>query len=105
MRQVALGRVANRSLGAAARANVATNALDNGADIAKVQEILGHANIQATRIYDHRKTRPESLRSSRARTKVLARLPAKSARAIRKWDIRFRDLPCPYGTVFPLATL
>jgi integrase/recombinase XerD len=28
------------------------------ADIAKVQEWLGHANI-TTRIYDHRKTRPE----------------------------------------------
>ena len=37
----------------------ATNALDNGADIAKVQEWLGHANIATTRIYDHRKTRPE----------------------------------------------
>ena len=29
------------------------------ADIAKVQEWLGHANIATTRIYDHRKTRPE----------------------------------------------
>lgn len=41
------------------RATDATNALDNGADIAKVQEWLGHANIATTRIYDHRKTRPE----------------------------------------------
>jgi integrase/recombinase XerD len=41
------------------RATAATNALDNGADIAKVQEWLGHANIATTRIYDHRKTRPE----------------------------------------------
>ncbi|MCC8997656.1 MAG: tyrosine-type recombinase/integrase [Nitrosomonas sp.] len=37
----------------------ATNALDHSADIAKVQEWLGHANIATTRIYDHRKTRPE----------------------------------------------
>ncbi len=41
------------------RATAATNALDNGADIAKVQEWLGHANIATTPIYDHRKTRPE----------------------------------------------
>ena len=43
----------------ALRATAATNALDHQADIAKVQEWLGHANIQTTRIYDHRKTRPE----------------------------------------------
>jgi integrase/recombinase XerD len=43
----------------ALRATAATNALDNQADIAKVQEWLGHANITTTRIYDHRKTRPE----------------------------------------------
>ena len=41
------------------RATAATNALDHAADIAKVQEWLGHANIATTRIYDHRKTRPE----------------------------------------------
>ena len=41
------------------RATAATNALDHGADIAKVQEWLGHANIATTRVYDHRKTRPE----------------------------------------------
>ena len=41
------------------RATAATNALDHQADIAKVQEWLGHANIGTTRIYDHRKTRPE----------------------------------------------
>jgi len=41
------------------RATAATNALDHHADIAKVQEWLGHANISTTRIYDHRKTRPE----------------------------------------------
>jgi len=43
----------------ALRATAATNALDNEADIAKVQDWLGHANISTTRIYDHRKTRPE----------------------------------------------
>jgi integrase/recombinase XerD len=41
------------------RATAATNALDYQADIAKVQEWLGHANIATTRIYDHRRTRPE----------------------------------------------
>ncbi len=43
----------------AARATAATNALEAGADIAKVQEWLGHANVSTTRVYDHRKTRPE----------------------------------------------
>jgi site-specific recombinase XerD len=43
----------------AARATAATNALDAGADIAKVQGWLGHANISITRVYDHRKSRPE----------------------------------------------
>lgn len=43
----------------ALRATAATNALDHQADIAKVQEWLGHANIATTRIYDHRKTRPQ----------------------------------------------
>jgi integrase len=41
------------------RATAATNALDHEADIAKVQEWLGHANIATTRPYDRRKTRPE----------------------------------------------
>ena len=43
----------------ALRATAATNAFDHQADIAKVQEWLGHANIATTRIYDHRRTRPE----------------------------------------------
>ena len=43
----------------ALRATAATNALDHQADIAKAQEWLGNANIATTRIYDHRRTRPE----------------------------------------------
>jgi integrase/recombinase XerD len=43
----------------ALRATAATNALDHAVDIAKVQEWLGHASISTTRIYDHRRTRPE----------------------------------------------
>jgi site-specific recombinase XerD len=41
------------------RARAATNALDHEADIAKVQEWLGHANIATTRLYDRPKSRPE----------------------------------------------
>jgi site-specific recombinase XerD len=41
------------------RATAATNALDHQADIAKVQEWLGHASISTTRVYDRRETRPE----------------------------------------------
>lgn len=41
------------------RATAATNALENRADIAKVQEWLGHANISTTRLYDRRQSRPE----------------------------------------------
>ena len=37
------------------RATSATNALDHEADIAKVQEWLGHANVSTTRLYDRRK--------------------------------------------------
>lgn len=43
----------------ALHATAATNALDHEADIAKVQEWLGHANIATTRIYDRRTMRPE----------------------------------------------
>jgi integrase/recombinase XerD len=38
------------------RATAATCALENQADIAKVQEWLGHANISTTRVYDRRET-------------------------------------------------
>ena len=41
------------------RATAATNALENGADIAKAQEWLGHANVSTTRLYDRRQSRPE----------------------------------------------
>jgi integrase/recombinase XerD len=43
----------------ALRVRAATNALDHEADIAEVQESLGHAYIATTPMYDHRKTRPE----------------------------------------------
>jgi len=43
----------------ALRATAATNALDHYADITKVQEWLGHANIAATRIYDRRRVTVE----------------------------------------------
>lgn len=42
----------------ALRATAATCALENGGDIAKVQEWLGHSNIATTRVYDRRETRP-----------------------------------------------
>ena len=46
---------------------VGTNALAPNADIAKVQEWLGHANIATTRLYDRRRggrKRVRRLRSS-----------------------------------------
>jgi integrase/recombinase XerD len=43
----------------ALRATAATNALAHNADIAKVQEWLGHANIATTRLYDRWQHRPE----------------------------------------------
>jgi len=41
------------------RSTAATNALEHEADIAKVQEWLGHSSISTTRLYDKRKSRPE----------------------------------------------
>ena len=41
------------------RATAATNALSHEADIAKVQEWLGHSDISTTRMYDKRQSRPE----------------------------------------------
>jgi integrase/recombinase XerD len=43
----------------ALRATAATNALDRGADLGKVQEWLGHANVTTTRLYDRRRSRQE----------------------------------------------
>lgn len=43
----------------ALRATAATNALEHNADIAKVQEWLGHSDISTTRLYDRRQSRPE----------------------------------------------
>jgi integrase/recombinase XerD len=42
------------------RATAATNALSREADIAKVQEWLGDANVSTARFYDRRKTRPRT---------------------------------------------
>jgi site-specific recombinase XerD len=44
----------------ALRATSATNALLNGADIAEVQEWLGHSSITTTRLYDRRKMQSEN---------------------------------------------
>ena len=41
------------------RATAATNALEHGTDIVKLQEWLGHANIATTRLYDRGDHRPE----------------------------------------------
>ena len=43
----------------ALRATAATNALVHGADIARVQQWLGHAKADTTRLYDKRKNRAE----------------------------------------------
>lgn len=49
------------------RATAATNALEHEADIARVQQWLGHANISTTRIYDRREARPEDSPTFRVR--------------------------------------
>ena len=57
--QTGLSADISRLLGPhAMRATAATNSLDRGADLAKVQEMLGHADISTTRGYDRRNSRP-----------------------------------------------
>jgi len=41
------------------RATAATNALAHNADIHKVREWLGHADVSTTRMYGKRRSRPE----------------------------------------------
>src|SRR5438093_6792777 len=53
------GRGAVSWCGHAVRATAATNALAHNADIATVQEWLGHANMATTRLDDRRQSRPE----------------------------------------------
>jgi integrase/recombinase XerD len=43
----------------ALRATAITNALENNADLEKVQEWVGHANVSTTRLYDRRQARTE----------------------------------------------
>jgi site-specific recombinase XerD len=43
----------------ALRSTAATNALENGSEIKKVKEWLGHSNISTTELYDKRQSRPE----------------------------------------------
>jgi integrase/recombinase XerD len=58
-KQIGIAGAAPRLGVHAMRATAATNALAHGADIAKVQEWLGHADISTTRLYDKRGSRPE----------------------------------------------
>jgi Phage integrase family len=53
------------------RATAATNALSNNADIAKVQEWLGHADISTTRMYDKRQSRPEDSSTFKVLTSLM----------------------------------
>jgi len=58
-KQIGIADIAPRIGVHAMRAMAATNALEHEADIAKVQQWLGHADISTTRIYDKRQQRPE----------------------------------------------
>ena len=55
----------------ALRATAATNALEHEADIARVQDWLGHANVSTTRLYDRRDRRPEDSPRSASATDEL----------------------------------
>jgi integrase/recombinase XerD len=48
-------------------ATAGNNALAQQANIAKVQEWLGHADVSTTRLYGRRKTRPEDSPTFRVR--------------------------------------
>jgi len=48
-----------RQIGLGDMERLGVHALDHAADIAKVQEWLGHTNIATTRLYDRRKHWPE----------------------------------------------
>ncbi|RYE73029.1 MAG: hypothetical protein EOO81_01735 [Oxalobacteraceae bacterium] len=43
----------------APRTTAATSALKHGADIAKIQQWLGHADVATTKVYNQRQSRPE----------------------------------------------
>ena len=58
-RQIGIAGTAPRLGVHAMRVTAATNALEHGADITKVQEWLGHTDISTTRLYDKRQQRPE----------------------------------------------
>lgn len=47
------------------RSAAATNALEHGADLAEVQQMLGHANIATTRLYDQRDSARNRVRCSK----------------------------------------
>ena len=49
------------------RATAATNALSHDADIRRVQDWLGHADISTTCLHDRRRTRPEDSPSFRVK--------------------------------------
>ena len=52
--------IAGENMGShALRVTAATCALEHNADIAKVQEWLGHVNISTARLYDRRGSKPE----------------------------------------------